>query len=203
MVHGLFWAMVHGPLYQNYYVAKPSLIFLPKVKGQWWIADGPVEFSRKIRFYLNWVSSEISSAKKMQWILAMIMPLLEKFGIKIGDLSPENISGFYHNPILIGFETVENTISLSWPADNGSLCKIRKRKRIWCSVYWIFARFNEFGKVPATCTTRDLLSRLWLFQQFRILQMFRRSDSRWSKRNVISPKDGFQSTFKMINNPSQ
>ena len=66
----------------------------------------------------------------MQWILAMIMPLLEKFGIKIDDMSPENISGFCHNPILIGFETVENTISLSWPADNGSLCKIRKRKRI-------------------------------------------------------------------------
>lgn len=30
----------------------------------------------------------------MQWILAMIMPLLEKFGIKISDLTPENIQGW-------------------------------------------------------------------------------------------------------------
>ena len=29
----------------------------------------------------------------MQWILAMIMPLLEKFGIKISELSPEDIAG--------------------------------------------------------------------------------------------------------------
>lgn len=39
----------------------------------------------------------------MQWILAMIMPLLEKFGIKIDDLSPENIAGRYHKPVLSDF----------------------------------------------------------------------------------------------------
>ena len=39
----------------------------------------------------------------MQWILAMIMPLLEKFGIKINELSPEDIAGWFVNPTFGGF----------------------------------------------------------------------------------------------------
>lgn len=71
----------------------------------------------------------------MQWILAMIMPLLEKFGIEIDDLSPENIAGHYHNPVFPGLEPVEVIFSFSWSADYGSLCKICEREWIRCSIH--------------------------------------------------------------------